>query len=145
MATKDKPKAKRGGKRLTEAQQNAIYKAKSQDSKGKLSGPSWASLAKKYGVSAAVVQRGWAKANLRSPTGGPAKAKKELERMMKKYPSLLKSIVSFTEPKMPTARAKAIMKGQGGSGNTNDPTFPIFNMMKRPTAVKPKIKNGKAS
>ena len=141
MATK----VKRGGKRLTETQQNAIYKAKPQDSKGRLSGPSWASLARKYGVSAAVVQRGWRKANLRSPTGGPAKARKELERMIKKYPSLLKSIASFTEPKMPTAIAKAIMKGQGGSGNGSDPTFPIFNMMKRPTTVKPKIKNGKAS
>tara|TARA_R110002020_G_scaffold103147_1_gene241475 strand:+ start:80 stop:463 length:384 start_codon:yes stop_codon:yes gene_type:complete len=127
MATK----VKRGGKRLTEAQQNAIYKAKPQDSKGRLSGPSWASLAKKYGVSATTVQRAWGKANLRSPTGGPAKATKELERMIKKYPSLLKAIVSS--------------KGKGGSGNGSDPTFPIFNMMKRPTAVKPKIKNGKAS
>ena len=114
--------AKKKIKRLTETQQNAIYKAKPQDSKGGLSGPSWASLARKYGVSVAQVQRAWGKANLRSPTGGPAKARKRLERMIK---------------------AMAV-KGKGGSGNGSDPTFPIFNMMKRPTAVKPKIKNGKA-
>lgn len=123
MAAKDKPKAKRGGKRLTEAQQNAIYKAKPLNPKGGTSGPSWASLGRKYGVTAVEVQRGWRKANGRSPTGGPAKAKKAIEKIIQ----------------------RELARGRGGSGSSSNPTFPIFNMMKRPTAVKPKIKNGKAS
>ena len=55
-----------GAKILTIGQENAIFKAKPQDRKGELAGPTWSSLAKKYGVSVGTVQRGWANANLRS-------------------------------------------------------------------------------
>ena len=56
---------------LSEAQENAIFKIKPQGTGkfGGMGGPSWASLARKYGVSVGTVQKGWARANGRSKRG----------------------------------------------------------------------------
>jgi len=68
------------GKVLSISQENAIFKAKPQAVGGDMSGPSWSSLAKKYGVSVGTVQRGWANANLRDKgknKGGMIRKKKK--------------------------------------------------------------------
>jgi hypothetical protein len=49
---------------LTTAQENAIFKAKPKNNLS--SGPSWAELGRKYGVSANRIQKAWANANGRS-------------------------------------------------------------------------------
>ena len=51
---------------LSEVQENAIFKIKPQLRGGDMGGPSWASLARKYGVSVGTVQKGWMRANGRS-------------------------------------------------------------------------------
>ena len=48
---------------LTAAQENAIFKAKPKNNLS--SGPSWAELGRKYGVSANRIQKAWGNANLR--------------------------------------------------------------------------------
>jgi len=54
---------------LSEAQENAIFKIKPQIPGEGMGGPSWSSLARKYGVSVGTVQNGWARANGRRKRG----------------------------------------------------------------------------
>jgi len=58
------------GRLLSEAQENAIFKIKQHLRGGGMGGPSWSSLARKYGVSIGTVQNGWARANGRMKRSG---------------------------------------------------------------------------